>query len=57
MSARRRLVAVIALLAIVFPRTAIAGPRLDPTGTRSLKLVHGFWSLVAGASARSVAVR
>jgi hypothetical protein len=55
MSARRRFVAGIALLAIVIPRTAIAGPRLDPTGTRSLKLVHGFWTLVSDASAHSVA--
>jgi hypothetical protein len=40
----------VALLAILVPRTASAGTLSDPTGSRTVELVHGFWSLVADVS-------
>jgi hypothetical protein len=48
-----RLYAAAALAALALPHTAAATPRIDPTGTRTLHLVHGFWSLVSGVSGRA----
>ncbi|HEX6614771.1 MAG TPA: hypothetical protein VF046_00555 [Gemmatimonadales bacterium] len=48
MRARSRLLAAVALCWLALPRPAAAVPlAADPTGTRTLRLVHGFWSLVA----------
>ena len=48
MRARNRLLAAVALGWLALPRPAAAVPHAaDPTGTRTLRLVHGFWSLVA----------
>ena len=47
MRAPSRLAAVAALLLAATPTLASAGTRLDPTGSRTLGLVHGFWSLVS----------
>ncbi|MEP6688809.1 MAG: polymer-forming cytoskeletal protein [Gemmatimonadales bacterium] len=51
MRAPSRLLPALALLAILAPRTASAGTLSDPTGSRTVTLVHGFWSLVADVSA------
>lgn len=45
----RRLV-LLALAALVVPRLAVAAPRLEPTGSRAVELVHGFWWLVSDAT-------
>ncbi len=50
MRALSRLLTAVALLAILAPRTAFADALSDPTGSRTLELVHGFWSLVADVS-------
>jgi hypothetical protein len=47
MPAPRRALALLALAALLVPRLASAAPGLDPTGSRTVKLVHGFWSLVS----------
>ena len=47
MRASSRLVAALALATILIPRAAFAGIPSDPTGARTVELVHGFWSLVA----------
>jgi hypothetical protein len=48
MQARNRLLAAAALCWLALPRPAAATPlAADPTGARTLRLVHGFWSLVA----------
>ena len=51
MRALSRLVPVVVLLAILTPHAAAAGTLSDPTGSRAVGLVHGFWSLVADVSA------
>ena len=51
MSAHRRALAVVALLALMLPRGAYAANPIDPTGTRTVELVHGFWTLVSKVSA------
>jgi len=51
MSAHRRALAVVALLALMLPRGAHAANPIDPTGTRTVGLVHGFWTLVSKVSA------
>jgi hypothetical protein len=51
MRALSRLFPVVALLAILTPHAASAGTLSDPTGSRTVELVHGFWSLVADVSA------
>jgi hypothetical protein len=51
MPAYRRALAVAALLALVLPRCAYAAAPIDPTGARTIELVHGFWSLVSRVSA------
>jgi len=43
----RPALALVALAALLVPRVALAAPGLDPTGARTVKLVHGFWSLVS----------
>ena len=49
----RRALAVLALAALLLPRTASAGTRADPTGSRAVELVHGFWTLVSDVSGRA----
>ncbi len=44
--------AALALIALLVPRAAFAGTRPDPTGSRAVELVHGFWSLVSDVSGR-----
>ncbi len=48
-----RLLPLLGLLALVFPRSAAAAPLSDPTGVRTVQLVLGFWSLVADVSTRA----
>jgi hypothetical protein len=43
----RAVLALLAAAALLVPRLGWAAPRLDPTGARTVKLVHGFWSLVS----------
>src|SRR5690349_14691711 len=43
----RAALALLASAALLVPRLALAAPRFDPTGTHTVKLVHGFWSLVS----------
>lgn len=43
----RAALALLACAALLVPRLALAAPRSDPTGTHTVKLVHGFWSLVS----------
>jgi hypothetical protein len=50
MRAPRRLVALLALVAWVAPRSAAAAIESDPTHSRTVDLVHGFWSLVSDVS-------
>src|SRR5690348_1734130 len=47
MPARRPLATLLALAALTVPRIASAAPGTDPTGSRAVELVHGFWSLVS----------
>jgi len=47
MSAHRRLATLLALAALTTPNIAFAAPRLDPTGSRAVELVHGFWTLLS----------
>jgi hypothetical protein len=47
MRASSRLFAALALATILTPRAAFAGSPSDPTGTRTVELVHGFWTLVS----------
>jgi len=47
MRASSRFLALLALAILVVPRLAFAAPRVTPTGTRAVELVHGFWSLVS----------
>ena len=51
MRALSRLFPVVALLLMLAPHAASAGTLSDPTGSRTVELVHGFWSLVADVSA------
>ena len=53
MPASKRLLAVLALAALLAPRVALAASRLDPTGSRTVDLVHGFWSIVSDVSGRA----
>ena len=50
MSAHRRALAVVAVLALMLPRGAYAANPSDPTGSRTVGLVHGFWTLVSKVS-------
>jgi len=50
MSAHRRALAVVALLALMLPRGAYAANPIDPTGSHTVGLVHGFWTLVSKVS-------
>ena len=50
MRASSRLFAAVALLALTAPRAAAAELYTDPTGSRTVELVHGFWSLVSDVS-------
>ena len=52
MRAPRRLLLAVALLALAFPRGAFAADRSDPTGSRTVELLHGFWTLVSDVSGR-----
>jgi len=47
MPARRRILAALTLGALGVPSAAHAGTRIDPTGSRAVDLVHGFWTLVS----------
>jgi hypothetical protein len=47
MRAPRRLFAALAFATILTPRAALAGTPSDPTGARTVELVHGFWTLVS----------
>jgi hypothetical protein len=53
MPASNRLFAVLALAALLAPRTMFAAPRLDPMGSRTVELLHGFWSIVSDVSGRA----
>jgi hypothetical protein len=53
MRAPRRALAAFALAALVLPRAAAAAPGADPTGSRAVELVHGFWTLVSDVSGRA----
>ncbi len=55
MPASNRLFAVLALAAVLAPRAAFAAPGLDPTGSRAIELLHGFWSIVSDVSGRAAA--
>jgi hypothetical protein len=50
MRAPSHLAAAAALVFAVTPTLAYAGTRVDPTGSRTVELVHGFWSLVSDAA-------
>jgi hypothetical protein len=50
MRASSRLFAAVALLALTAPRAAAAELYTDPTASRTVELVHGFWSLVSDVS-------
>ncbi len=52
MSARRRLAGALTLVVLLTPRPAIAGSPRDPTGSRTVELVHGFWTLVSDVRGR-----
>ena len=52
MRALSRLLGAVALLSIIAPPAAFAGTLTDPSGSRTVQLVHGFWSLVADAATR-----
>ena len=52
MPAYRRLLAALALATILIPRAALAGTPSDPTGARTVELVHGFWTLVSDVRGR-----
>ncbi len=47
MRASSRSIALLALAILIVPRPAVAAPRVAPTGSRAVDLVHGFWSLVS----------
>jgi hypothetical protein len=47
MRASSRSIALLALAILIVPRVAFAAPRVTPTGSRAVQLVHGFWSLVS----------
>lgn len=53
MSASRRALAALTLVALLAPSAASAAPRADPTGSRTVELVHGFWMLVSDVSGRA----
>ena len=52
MRALSRLLRAVALLSVLAPRAAFAGTLSDPAGSRTVQLVHGFWSLVADVATR-----
>ena len=52
MRALSRLLRAVALLSVLAPQAAFAGTLSDPAGSRTVQLVHGFWSLVADVAAR-----
>ena len=52
MRALSRLLRAVALLSVLAPHAAFAGTLSDPAGTRTVQLVHGFWSLVADVATR-----
>jgi hypothetical protein len=52
MRALSRLLRAVALLTVLAPRAAFADAFTDPTGSRTVQLVHGFWSLVPDAATR-----
>lgn len=50
MPARRRALAAVALLGLALPQGAYAAAPIDPTGARTVELVHGFWTLMSRVS-------
>ena len=52
MRALSRLLRAVALLSVLVPRAAFAGTLSDPDGSRTVQLVHGFWSLVSDVAPR-----
>jgi hypothetical protein len=52
MRALSRLLRAVALLSVLAPPAAFAGTLSDPAGSRTVQLVHGFWSFVADAATR-----
>jgi len=52
MRALSRLLRAVALLSVLAPHAAFAGTLSDPAGSRTVQLVHGFWSLVADVATR-----
>ncbi|HUR93943.1 MAG TPA: polymer-forming cytoskeletal protein [Gemmatimonadales bacterium] len=53
MRASSRLSAALALAALLVPRLAFAGTLGDPTSSRTVELVHGFWTLVSDVRDRA----
>ena len=53
MRAPSRSTALLALAMVMLPRLAVAAPRVTPTGSRAVELVHGFWSLVSDVTGPS----
>ena len=47
MRASSRLFLALALATILLPRAAVRRHPSDPTGARTVELVHGFWNLVS----------
>ena len=52
MRALSRLLRAVALLSILAPPAAFAATLGDPASSRTVQLVHGFWSLVADVATR-----
>ena len=52
MRALSRLLRAVALLSVLAPPAAFAGTLGDPADSRTVQLVHGFWSLVADVATR-----
>jgi hypothetical protein len=52
MRALSRLLRAVALLSVLAPPAAFADTLSDPAGSRTVQLVHGFWSLVADVATR-----
>jgi hypothetical protein len=46
-ASRRHLAALALVAALLLPRVAYAGTRIDPTGSRTVDLMRGFWTLVS----------
>ena len=52
MPASKGLLTALTLAALLVPRAAFADTRIDPTGSRTVELMHGFWTLVSDVRGR-----